>query len=183
MKVEQLTEDFPYTPPVHRTHGIHLSDVIRAMAVELFGLKRKGEPDLLQFEKGFVWERVLSHAFGEGIAQRPGELECDGIWCSPDGITVGEDGEFVVEEYKCTTVSSRKSPEDVWVWKMQVMGYCYVVGADAAVFRVFYLMGDYKNLKPEYKVWRCEFTQAELADAWASIVAHAQTMKEEMGDE
>lgn len=172
----QVEEEFPYTPDVVRTPGVHLMEVVKSMARDLFntGSKPYGGSNLLQFEKGYVWERELSRAFGDGVAERIGEIECDGIICSPDGLRVGSDGEIIVEEYKCTSMSSRKSPADIWTWHMQAKGYAYVTGADEAIFRVFYINGDYREMSPEYKVWRLEFSRNELIDVWVSIVNHAK---------
>ncbi len=177
MNCIRIDEEFPFTRAIERSEGVHLMDIIKDMARVLFntGSKYVDAPDYLQFEKGYVWERVLSRAFGDEMAARPGEIVCDGIACSPDGIAIDSDGNLFVEEYKCTTMSSKKSPEDVWVWKMQAMGYCHAVGANVALFRVFYLMGDYKGMRPVYVVWRVEFTEGEIEDAWVSIVNHAKT--------
>ncbi|MFA5186648.1 MAG: hypothetical protein WC551_09250 [Patescibacteria group bacterium] len=175
MNCNRIEEEFPFTAAIDRSPGIHLMDIIKDMSHELFKTgTNMGAPDFLQFEKGFVWERALSRAFGDGLASRPGEIICDGIACSPDGITVDDEGNLVVEEYKCTTMSSSKSPEAIWTWKMQAMGYCHAVGVNVAIFRVFYLMGDYKGMKPVYVVWRLEFTDNEVEDAWMSIVNHAK---------
>jgi hypothetical protein len=177
MNCTRLDEEFPFTRAIERSTGVHLMDVVKDMAGELFNTGSKyidSAPDFLQFEKGYVWERVLSRAFGDEMASRPGEIVCDGIACSPDGVTVDPDGCLVVEEYKCTTMSSNKSPEAIWTWKMQAMGYCHVVGTTVVVFRVFYLMGDYKGMKPVYVVWRLEFTENEIEDGWMSIVNHAK---------
>ncbi len=177
MNCTRLDEEFPFTAAIERSPGVHLMDVVKDMARELFNTGSKwvdSAPDFLQFEKGYVWERVLSRAFGDGIAERIGEIECDGITCSPDGISVDIEGNIVVEEYKCTTVSSNKSPETIWTWKMQALGYCHAVGATVVIFRVFYLMGDYRGMKPVYVVWRVEFTAAEIEDGWMSIVNHAK---------
>lgn len=176
MNCIRTDEEFPFTPPVVRSEGVHVSEIIRDMARELFcaGQRVDSAPDLLQFEKGFLWERVLSEAFGPDMAARPGEIVMDGIACSPDGVGFDDDGEVVVEEYKCTVMSSDKTPEEIWTWRMQVACYCYVVGAKVAVFRVFNLKGNYKDFSPKYNVWRLEFTENELMDVWMSVVGHAK---------
>lgn len=173
----RIEEEFPYSAAIERSPGPHLMDIVKDMAGLLFKTgQRVDVPDLLQFEKGYVWERVLSRAFGDGLAERVEEIECDGVACSPDGVMVEDDGTLVVEEYKCTTMSSNKSPEDIWRWRMQAMGYCHVVGATVAIFRVFNIQGDYSHFGPTYNVWRLEFTEAEVEDTWQSIVAHAKFM-------
>ncbi|MFA5354824.1 MAG: hypothetical protein WC291_11395 [Thermodesulfovibrionales bacterium] len=177
MNCTRLDEEFPFTAAIKRSPGVHLMDVIKDMARELFnaGLKYvDGVPDPVMFEKGFIWERLLSRAFGDDKVTRPGEIMCDGIACSPDGIEVDEAGEIVVWEYKCTTMGTKHSPEDTWSWKMQALGYCHVVGANTAIFRILHLLRDWKEERHVYAVWRLEFTDAEIEDTWMSIVNHAK---------
>jgi len=172
----------------NRTLGVcHLSDVINSMAVDLFNVTYRGEGDeearQLQFEKGFVWERALEKAYGEGMAMRPGEFNLDGIYCSPDGLNYSiilQTGEvldtLVLEEYKATALSSNKTPDDSAFWKyvLQMKAYCYVTGCNHAVLRVFHVRGDYKDNTPAYNVWGFEFNERELRENWVSIVNHAK---------
>lgn len=181
MKQEELHEEFPFTPDIDRSPGCHLSDVLTGLGEELFRIPGKNRDGcvvdantLLQFEKGFLWEVVLSRAFGEKAAARPGEIVCDGIACSPDGVGVDEDGELVVEEYKCTTMSSNKAPDQLWRWRWQAGAYCHVVGATRAVFRVLYLCGDYKLFVPTYRVYRLTFGETELEEIWEAVVGFAK---------
>ena len=126
-------------------------------------------------EVGFLWEDVLDAAFKDRMAIRPGEVELDGVVGSPDGI--GEDPEgvehAVLEELKCTWRSSRRSPTEDWSWMVQIKSYCKMIGTTVTIMRVLYLMGDYKGSGPQYKVFRIEFTQDELDQNWAMIVANA----------
>ena len=131
----------------------------------------------MQWEKGYLWEVALSKAFGEKAAIRIGEVVLDGIIGSPDGVNYDEDGEMMVEEYKCTAFSSSKSPADMWKWMMQAKGYCKMVGATKCVFRVLHHMGIMYDPKNAYKVWEMVFTQGELDENWQSVVAMAKTMK------
>lgn len=181
MRMTELQEEFPFTQGIERSTGCHLSDVLTGVGEELFSIpgKNKGgevvDADaLMQFEKGFLWEVALSKAFGEKAADRPGEIVCDGIACSPDGVAVDEDGELVVEEYKCTTMSSNKTPDMLWRWRWQAGAYCHVVGARRAVFRVLYLCGDYKRFVPTYRVFRLEFGEEELVEIWEAVVGYAK---------
>jgi len=130
------------------------------------------DEDRMQFEKGWLWETTLSKAFAEKAAIRIGEIECDGITCSPDGVAYNDAGELVVEEYKCTSFSVDKTPADVWKWMCQVKGYCKALNTTKCVFRVLHMM-----FVPVYKVWEIEFTQGEIDENWAAILAQASTMK------
>jgi hypothetical protein len=179
MQIKTLNEEFPFTPPIWRSEGKHLSDIITDLGEEVFGLKGAGkdtpsEETRLQWEKGFVWEEALSHGFGDRLADRPGEIVCDGVACSPDGVTVDEEGNVVVEEYKCTAMSSSKTPDAIWRWRTQAAAYCYVLGATRAIFRVFYLNGDYKGSGPQYRVFQLDWSQAEIDENWAMVWSHAK---------
>ena len=163
---------------------MHLSDVIQDMAVTLLKTQERdidGDA-LFQFEKGYLWERVLSRAFGEKGVYKPDELEVDGIILSPDAMKVvirspGDSGEVVVEEYKCTAISSNKSPADDWKWIMQVKGYCKALGATKCIFRVLHHMDIMWHPGECYRVWELVFTQGELDENWESVLNHAKTMK------
>ena len=128
----------------------------------------------MQFEKGWLWEETLSMAFGKKIAVRPEPVYMDGIWGSPDGIQVESEDVLIVEEYKCTAMRSDKSPADNWRWIAQVKGYCKMVGAIKAVFRVLHL-----EFVPVYKVWELVFSQRELDENWEALVNQAKVMKGE----
>ena len=136
----------------------------------------------MQFEKGWLWEVALSRAFGEKAAVRPGEVELDGIVGSPDGVVHTNippynksSARLIVEEYKCTAMSSRKSPADMWKWIMQVKGYCKMLGTTKCIFRVLHV----RDFVPVYNPWELVFTQAELDENWEAILNQAKTMLDE----
>ena len=178
MQIKLLDQPFPFTPQIWRSTGVHLSDIITDLGREVFGTKGANGPATeemqLQWEKGFIWERALSIAFSDGNVERPGEIVCDGIACSPDGVGVDEDGEVVVEEYKCTAMSSSKTPDGIWRWRTQAAAYCYVMGCTRAIFRVFYLNGDYKGSGPLYRVFQMDWSQTEIDENWGMLTAHAK---------
>ncbi len=177
MKIKQLAEEFPFTV-VPRTPGLHLTPIIEDILLTL-GLGKKYDPDVdprLQYEKGYLWEVVLSRAFGEKAAHRVGEVELDGILCSPDGVKVEEDGAITVEEYKCTAKSSNSPVEDNISWMMQVKGYCKVLESTSCIFRILYLCGNYRDIRaPQYMAYRLDFTQTEIDENWLAIVNHAKS--------
>jgi len=175
MNLVELEADFPLTGSDGRsTDKPHVGEIIHRMLVDLGVERRSDAPDPYQFEKGFIWERVLSQA--AVAAERPGEMELDGILLSPDGV--GYDaalGEAVVEEYKCTARSSTLEPTDVVAWMMQTKAYCKAVGTRFCVFRILHLNGDYRSVRtPTPRTWRVEFTQAEVDANWDAIVRYAR---------
>ena len=175
MNMTRAAEEFPWTV-TERSEGLHMTPIIEDLLATLYGARDEtpDEERRLQFEKGYLWERVLSMAYGESAAFRPGEVDCDGVLCSPDGIVV-EDGEVVVEEYKATAFSSVKTPDQVPRYMMQIKGYCYAMGAVRARMRILYLNGNSRDVRhPQYEVFEFTFTQSELAENWAAILAHAR---------
>jgi hypothetical protein len=185
VRIRELKEEFPWTTAQSqsRSNGLHLTGVIHAMEGGLRG--EVDDASRMQFEKGWLWEEALSLAFGLKSPVRVGEVELDGIVGSPDGV-IGTHlidvrkqngdrtfyGVDAVEEYKCTAISSSKSPADMWRWMMQVKGYCKMVGAVKCVFRVLHL-----EFVPVYKVWELTFTQGELDENWEAIVNQAKVMR------
>lgn len=178
MIFEPVIEEFPFHAAVPRTPGIHVSDLIRRVAVRTFGLTDSAPDDavesarrFMEFEKGLLWEDALSLAFGSRLASRPGELELDGIMGTPDGVAVLA-GILTVEEYKATTYSSSKTPADFWTWMAQCKAYCFMVGAPVAILRILHLRGDYRAAPwPAYRVWRIEYSDLELLDNWDMLLA------------
>ena len=180
---ESLTQDgFPidtFNSGLERSPGLHLTDVIRDIAGVLFP-KQKVSRDNCSWNReatmgmGFLWECALSDVMRDKMAHRIGEVECDGIMMSPDGVDWGNG---VLEEYKCTWKSTRHPPEDNWEWMTQIKGYLWGIGKGEmtrVVMRVLYVMGDWKGGGPEYRVWRGEFEEWELRENWEMIVNHAK---------
>ncbi len=151
------------------------------MAVTLLKTQEKDidENTLFQFEKGYLWERALSIALRHNPSHRIGEIKRDGIIMSPDYVDFGDgpECETVVEEYKCTALSSSKSPTENWKWMMQVKGYCKAVGATKCIFRVLHHMDIMWKPGECYKVWELVFTQAELDENWEAVLNHAKVME------
>lgn len=177
MTIEPLQEEFPWTDGPPRSPGLHLMEIVHDIALTA-GIGGKytddGSDHRLQFEKGYLWEVLLSLAFAEKAAVRPPEIVVDGIACSPDGIS-NEGFDPIVEEYKCTACSSAHTPDENIEWMMQVKGYCYVVGAAVCIFRILYLNGDYRSDRsPQYRVYKLEFGITELEENWTMIVNHAR---------
>lgn len=163
---------FDNTEP--RQVGLHLGEVIKNLMNNTGrGYNGRGFSDMeLTAEIGLLWEDVLSKVMGEKYAVRPPQIQKDGIWMSADGI--GEDPQheetFVVEEYKATWGSSRKSPADNFYYMTQAKSYCYAWETPVVVFRIFYIVGDYRGSGPLYRIARIRFTNWELEENWRAIL-------------
>lgn len=176
MEIVELQESFPLTLVERSTNKPHVSEIIHDMLIDLGIEKRGAAPNPYQFEKGYVWERLLSIAL-PNRAVRPGELELDGIVLSPDGIGFCDwIQESVVEEYKCTARSSKGNPTNNVGWMMQLKAYCKGVGVLSAVMRILYLNGDYgRERAPIPGTYLITFTQEELDKNWNAIVNYARS--------
>ena len=172
-----------------RTPGLHVSQIIKSICIDIDPKRFKQENERLpweRFETGFTFERVLEMALQSRRADifRPGEVEQDGIILSPDGIdpdgsifsfaTPGDP--FILEEYKFTWMSSREAPDATkflhWFWQMKA--YCHALQTTRARLRVMFINGNYTDNSPIYRVWDIQFTERELLENWHMLVQHAR---------
>lgn len=184
--------------PSPRSKGIHLSGVLRYIAISTGALKGKvggvvstsGEVDEesmpIRMALGMAWERWVAGLYPE-MEWQPGEVELDGIVGSPDGFTydasiagdvarrMGVDSPLVVEEFKCTWKSSfhpfLSKKNDLWMW--QGMGYAHMMGTRWVRWHAMYVNGDYRVGgcgEPTYKKYLVEFSQNELEGNWRRVM-------------
>ncbi len=182
--------DATYTRTGHgRVSGVHVSGLVRAV-LEAQGKALEsppGEQEYVRMQAGFLWENALEWAFKEymGIERKVKKqlaVEKDGVHGTPDGL----DGD-VLEEYKCTWKSLKKwneDPEENFdYWFMQVKAYLHMLGKNTVRFFVFFVNGDYKwdkGVGPRIvRTTEFTFTDAELEDNWAMLLAHRPKAKEE----
>ena len=165
MHYREIVEEFPRVEGPPRSKGLHVSDIIRDM------VPHNTWENNLFMEVGFIWERALSLAFGEELANRPGEIVKDGIAMSPDGMDWEN---WVLEEYKSTWKSSRHLPVDNEYWMRQTQAYCLALGTCVVRMRILYVMGNYAGSGPQYKVYEIHFTSRELEENWQAILNHAR---------
>ncbi len=178
MKLTEIDPGFAFTTGPPRTPGLHLSDIIHDLMATIGVGPQYGEIDdktRLMFEKGYIWEEVLSRAYAARALVRPDEITLDGIACSPDALAF-TDTHTVVEEYKCTALSPGKTPEDMPAWIMQLKGYCHAVGTPHGLWRVLHHCGDYRGVRhPIPKAYTVEFTPRELTENWTALTNHAKS--------
>ncbi len=181
----QITET-PFNPPANdwsednhpRSKGLHLGQIIADVEETLFGVGNKWEGEWAM-AGGFIWERVLSREFlgpalQTGKIVRPGELELDGVYLTPDGYDTHDN---VLEEWKCTWKSSNNPIDGPKFWRYwtQVKAYCKALGTNTARLRVLYLMGNYRGGGPHACTYTAIFSQKELDNNWEMLINHAKT--------
>lgn len=179
------TQDGRRLPP--RSAGLHLSDIYKDLE-ETLGKKYRemGEEQRHSyFSIGYLFEHVVGLALGLALADattvRPGEFNRDGITGSPDLVDLSNPDRWVVVETKATYLSYNKMGDDAkglggefWAWKVQMAGYCYMVGTTDVRLKVVFLCGDYRPPRPLFRQWNITFSERELAENWSMIKSHAR---------
>lgn len=165
---------------VPRQPGIHVSDVIKYLR-DTIGKTAKWEKSELETsaQLGRIWETVVARLIADATLDsqrvvRPGQLECDGIIGSPDGIDL-EDAAVI--EYKCTWRSARHRIESEFPYYWwQIKSYCHMANCSVARLYVLFINGDYKGTGPVVKAWEMKFTNTELKSNWDMIKKAAKEM-------
>ena len=188
-------------PP--RTSGIHLSAIIRHIALLTGDLAKEYSTGptltnlitthssspyscrcgpIVRASIGFAWERFLAPKI-HNLNHQPGELICDGIVMSPDGI----DDDLVIHEFKATWKSSVYPVTDQMMWMWQVMGYLWGLSKDVgeqcrvAVIHPVYMCGDYRSERdPVYKPTVVEFDWIELEANWNRMLNYKDCVMPEV---
>lgn len=179
-------------PPTHvRAPGTHLSGILRAIAIESGILKVYAPQNVDSTQRGgsaadldediMPLRMIMGMAVEEYFAGfypdmqwQPGELERDGIFGNPDGITLNPllngGGSVMVDEFKATWKSEftygGKQFLSNWMWMRQGMGYCAMLGTRWVRFHIVWMNGDYRPPQPRYYRYLVEFTQKEIDNAW-----------------
>lgn len=188
--------NFPVITDSGRSSGIHLSGILRPLAIKLGLFDETGEtleqlavrhstpgthfgscPPLTRCTVGYAWEEYLFRHLPRVIAH-PFELELDGILGSPDGIEFPVDGRPpILHEIKSTYYSVNK-PLDKTTWLWQSAGYLRMLSAafdeqcTQAVLHPLHLRGDYRDQFPLYTPTLVEFEWQEIESYWQMITNH-----------
>jgi hypothetical protein len=193
MKLTNLQFSLGMVDDHERTPGVHISDVIREIALRTGELDKKyGEDDsldVLRMSLGLAWEQYIAKQH-PGISFHPGEQTLEGLPMTPDGLSFFEGNPHcgviipptiripahtpILHEFKCTYKSSTKKElvED-WMWMSQ--GKCYCAGYDVRYvwWHVLYVNGNYKfgqpGSGPQYKIMCVEFNNQEIWENWQMI--------------
>lgn len=154
-----------------RTKGIHLSGVLRYVAIEsgLMKVAESIQEELLPLRMalGLAWEEFAVSLYPE-IHWQPGEISPEGIAMTCDGHSYSEDqGHFrlCLEEFKLTWKKVRTGDEllrDEWYWMQQGRGYCWGYDARLIHWHVCYVNGDYRGSGPIYKRYLVELSDQDV---------------------
>lgn len=177
---------FRTRPKLDRSPGIHLSGILRYVAIEMDMLKTGmvdkedlEDPDIkpLRMALGEAWEEYCVSLY-KNIRWQPGELYRNEVVGSPDGFENDWKLGAIIHEFKFTYKSANKDkkPRDIlkdWMWISQAKGYCAMHGSDPRLteFHVCYAAGNYTYpLSPIYKRYLIEFSREEIEKFWTNIV-------------
>jgi hypothetical protein len=150
----QIDEPFPLIGSANlaRSPGLHLSSIIRSLMTTLNLQKKAAGWDMdVAAGVGLLWEELLTRAYGDSQAFRPGEIAVDGVIMTPDGLSLAQvDGErvLVLEEYKATWRSNKNPPYTNLAWDWQIKSYMRAVGTLRAVMRILYIVTNWRRTGP-----------------------------------
>lgn len=188
-------------PPAPRGHGIHVSGIIRAIALEMGFLKKEWAEELslvdvreitdpvavLRISIGLAWESwyIPQILESRGVIDHPGELNIQGIYATHDGesldsVMITPERSVlapVVHEIKATYKSTRTVGDltGEWMWLAQVKAYCKGLETRFARVHVLFLCGDYsKPIRPLLKEWFIEFEQSEIDSTWETMMEYVK---------
>ncbi len=178
-----------YGPP--RTPGLHLSTILRAMAVHTGVFKDDPESDLdylipnldplsvgksgplMRCIMGFAWENWLSTYVLKQARFHPGEFLLDGIIGTPDCIEEDLDW-LTLHEIKWTFKSSSPPFSKHLQWLYQ--GACYMKMVSTAyktpvkdmrlVYHPCFVKGNYRGIDTEYSPVEVRLEEREVDGVW-----------------
>lgn len=165
-----------------RSEGLHLSEVIRVLALRFGHLKPEYEDSDLNPEViglGRAFEDWVNKQHPEMI-YHPGEVVQDGIAMTCDGVS-WEGDEVRVHEIKLTWKSSKRELADEWMWLAQLKSYCKGWGTTRGRMHRYYVNGDYKRESNtrRYYVDDIDFTKREIEENWDLMLQGREYMEEE----
>lgn len=186
-------------PVLSRYKGVHVSGVIKQVAVKLGKLTPADEIDFMPqvVALGVMFEEFAAGLYPNMIWQ-PGQLVRQGIAGNPDGKErkvidgLGVMKLWANHEFKATNKSSR-TRQDItqeWMWMEQIKTYINLdpdmsqqvedLGFGLSYLHVWWNNWDYTHpLKPKYLRYLIQFFRPELKNNWAMMQRYKlQTQKE-----
>ena len=167
-------------PMVGRSPGRHVSSAIYRI-METLHPDRFSSSDPIDQVRALLGNAVEKSIIAElqrrypGRYVVPGELEHDGIHGTPDLWDLQEQA---VVEIKTTWASSRRAEdvEDEWFIRYWWQGKSYAVmsGFNKVILIIVFIVGNWKEAKPEAFEWEWSFTDEELDETWRMIKSYAR---------
>lgn len=160
-------------PNLPRTSGIHLSSIIRCIAIETKLIEGEILEDLsltdnyreindpialLRISLGLAWESFYLPVLETmlGVDGHPGEISREGVHMNPDGesisVIITHPAQIreicpVIHEVKCTYKSINTVGDfrgkRSWMWRAQLMAYCRAKGTTSGWLHCLFINGDY----------------------------------------
>lgn len=213
MQVEILTPAIAPPLGLPRTVGIHVSPVIRAIAVQNKALKpeyvesldlidRSGQDwwkkiDLVgqtRMLMGLAWERTYIETQLPTVVWQPGEMCVEGMYMTHDGESIEtilselneEQMVMALHEVKLTYKSwnTIKDIRTQWMWLCQLKAYCKGIGARLAYLHVLCVCGDYSYpIQPIPRVFRLQFTDDEIDENWDIVTSYARHWQNQQAED
>ncbi len=186
-----------------RTSGYHLSSILRHIALRTGILDEEYDrgptisnlisttppcdvgthQTLMGIALGYGVEDYIKSQLSliiPGFDPHPGEIQCDGIYGTPDALEVPTSiysPLAIIHEIKSTSKTSARPVTEELLWMSQVMGYLHMLGHEVgelltiAVIHPVYLVGDYRTQRrTQYKPVQVMFEKEELAANWQMVV-------------
>ena len=200
-----------------RSEGVHASTLLDRLCVRFGHYEKKVNKSTGQVDPVSDINRELGHALEDTIASKIDkkhsgkylhnpEIECDGIFCTPDLVFVDRK---VDREIKLTRMSPTDDPFDQKLWRYLEQGksYLYAVrrvgegtarmrrcesstwlqGRAAKIPRDWYttleltvcFINDYRPIDRQIPTWTIEFHIDELATSWEILKAEKLRLERE----
>lgn len=179
--------EHPYPTHTRSTGTIHLTDILRKIAIQTGILDDEEQADEMPLRMflGMAWEQMCVRLY-PNIWWQPGEVERDGVVGSPDGYSIDPTRgyETVIEEFKYTSKSLRVkggsagsmkdiTKETLWVWQVGSYLAMHPDRPTLVRFHICWANGSYDYpLHPVYIRYLIRFTDDEVNNIWRMVVAN-----------
>lgn len=179
-----------------RSIGVHVSSIIRGIAIESGFLKQEVLEDLrlidvrdmsdigivaqLRIHAGMAWENWYIPNCLPNVINHPGEMQVNGIYMTHDGesldvIITDNRPTYAIKihevkyTYKSTKTVGNMEPDNRknFMWLAQTKSYCKGAGTKFADLHAYFVNGDYSwPQSPELRIFHLSFTDEEIEDNW-----------------
>lgn len=184
-----------------RTPGLHLSQILRAMAIHTGVFKDTDDLNILipnidplavgksgplmRCIMGYSWENWLSAYVLKDATFHPGEFILDGIIGTPDCLEESVEW-LTLHEIKWTFKSSAPPFSSHLMWLYQ--GACYLkmvsthyhtpLSQCRLIYHPCYVKGNYRGIDTEYRPVEVRMEQREVDGVWDVVSGHRDLVKE-----
>jgi hypothetical protein len=171
-----------------RSRGRHVTSALYSVMSSLhpdrFDSGGSPRPDVTRMTLGNAMEAAIASAFARKWPDRyirPGELEKDGVFGTPD---LWDLEEWATVEIKLTWASSRRAEdiEDPWFWRYwaQLKTYVFMANQEKGYLIIFFINGNYSKDKddpengPQGYMWEETWSKEELSETWNMIQNYSE---------